>query len=79
MLTKEEFTRCFYGNYIADCAVRDKNTFTFSARNEEESEENDLTGEWNERILLKNFSIVSGSSASGLFFSDIMRLNSNHL
>ncbi|EEZ4383009.1 hypothetical protein DDM35_002700 [Escherichia coli] len=47
MLTKEEFNDCFYANYITDCAVRNKNVFAFAARNGEESEENDLTGEWN--------------------------------
>ncbi|EOX8481115.1 WD40/YVTN/BNR-like repeat-containing protein [Salmonella enterica subsp. indica] len=47
ILLESEFKYGFYGNYITDCAVRNKNTFAFSARNEEEAEENDVTGEWN--------------------------------
>jgi len=45
MLTTDEFRRCFYGCIITDCAVRTKDYFIFSARNEKESAENDLTSE----------------------------------
>ncbi|HAX4823064.1 TPA: hypothetical protein JZG24_003350 [Escherichia coli] len=47
ILLVDEFKYGFYGNYITDCTIRDKSTYAFSARNEEEAEENDLTGEWN--------------------------------
>ncbi len=45
MLTKDEFKHCFYGNITTDCAVRTKDYFIFSARDEEQSSENDLTSE----------------------------------
>ncbi|ECG5958398.1 hypothetical protein QEA29_004516 [Salmonella enterica] len=46
MLINNEFIHGFYGNIITDCSVRSKNFFAFSARNIEESDEHDLTGEW---------------------------------
>lgn len=47
MLTEDEFKRSFYGFNITDCAVRTRDFFIFSARNEEEYAENDLTSEGN--------------------------------
>ncbi|HCR9749813.1 TPA: hypothetical protein OPR08_002017 [Citrobacter koseri] len=46
MITKNEFKYGFYGNIVTDCAVRNKDLFIFSARDEEGSHEHDLTGEW---------------------------------
>ena len=46
MLINDEFIHGFYGSIITDCSVRSKNFFAFSARNIEESDKHDLTGEW---------------------------------